>query len=275
MSTSSTPGNAPDGRTDRTWECARADGQAMPSQRSASAAGARWQQSPSGQRDRVRVVDSRPRNQREWSNGTPERDGVPGVARARVDLGDAEVGARRRVGVLVVRRVAVGRGEHLAARPLAAHPLALDRAGGVGGEDDPVVLVGLVDHAARVVLHEVAGHVQVMGDEVGDPVGGHLVGDGEHVDQVLDGEVAAVLRGAQERDGGLLGDQHRGGEVVRLDPLAQEVGEVARRVVAEQEVAECLQDHRARRVPADRLLLDVDPARAQVGQRPDGARQVG
>jgi hypothetical protein len=71
MSTSSTPGNAPDGRTDRTWECARADGQAMPSQRSASAAGARWQQSPSGQRDRVRRVASRPRNQREWSNGTP------------------------------------------------------------------------------------------------------------------------------------------------------------------------------------------------------------
>src|SRR5580704_16022884 len=71
MSTSSTPGNAPDGSTDRTWEWARADGQAMPSQRSASAAGARWQQSPSGQRDLVRIVDSRPRNQREWSNGTP------------------------------------------------------------------------------------------------------------------------------------------------------------------------------------------------------------
>src|ERR1700733_15309348 len=90
MSTSSTPGNAPDaktdstvewaradGKTDRTWECARADGQAMPSQRSASAAGARWQQSPSGQRDRVRRVDSRPRNQREWSNGTPSVIGYP------------------------------------------------------------------------------------------------------------------------------------------------------------------------------------------------------
>ena len=71
MSTSSTPGKDPAGRADRMCECALADGQAMPSQRSARAAGARWQQSPSGQRDRVRRVDSRPRNQREWSNGTP------------------------------------------------------------------------------------------------------------------------------------------------------------------------------------------------------------
>src|SRR5512146_2681088 len=71
MSTSSTPGKAPDGSTDSTCECARADGQAIPSQRSARAAGARWQQSPSGQRERVRIFDSRPRNQREWSNGTP------------------------------------------------------------------------------------------------------------------------------------------------------------------------------------------------------------
>jgi len=71
MSTSSTPGNAPDGRTESTWECARAEGHALPSQRSARSAGARWQQSPSGQRDLVRSFDSRPRNQREWSNGTP------------------------------------------------------------------------------------------------------------------------------------------------------------------------------------------------------------
>jgi hypothetical protein len=100
----------------------------------------------------------------------------------------------------------------------------------------------------------------VVGDQVGDPVRGHLVGDREHVHQVLDGEVTAVLGGAQERDGGRLGDQHRGGEVVRLDPLPEEVGEVPRRAVAEQEVPEGLQDDRPRRVVADRLLLEVDPA---------------
>ncbi len=246
MSTSSTPGNAPDGRTDRTWECARArrPGHALPALgqhgRGALAAVAVRAAGPGADGGLAAAEPA----------GVVERhaegDRVPGFPSVRVDLGDAEVGAGRRVRVLVVRRVAVGGGEHLAARPLAAHPLPLDRAGGVGGEHDPVVLVGLVDHAARVVLHEVAGHVQVMGDEVGDPVRGHLVGDGEHVDQVLDGEVPAVLGGAQERHGGPLGYQHRGGEVVRLDPLAEEVGEVLGRVVSEQEVAEGLEDHRAR-----------------------------
>src|SRR5579863_10270058 len=120
-----------------------------------------------------------------------EGDRVPRFAAARVDLRDAEIGTGRRVGVLVERRVAVLRGEHLAARPLAAHPLPLDRAGGVGREDHAVVLVGLVDDAARVVLHEVAGHAEMLGDEVGHPVRGHLVGDGEDVDQVLDGQVTA------------------------------------------------------------------------------------
>src|ERR1700761_5179752 len=114
MSTSSTPGNAPDGSTDSTCEWAR---------------------------------------------------------------GDAEVGARRRVGVLVAGRVAVLGAEHLPPRPLTAHPLALDRPGAVSREDDPVVLVGLVDDAAGVVLDEVARDVQVMADQVGDAVGGHLVGD--------------------------------------------------------------------------------------------------
>ena len=39
-------------------------------------------------------------------------------------------------------------------------------------------------------------------------------------------------------------------------------------------MAEGLEDDRARRVAADRLLLEVDTAGAQVGQRPDRARQV-
>ena len=52
-------------------ECARADGQAIPSQRAASLAGGRRQQDGSGQVDLVRLVVSRPRNQRASSNGTP------------------------------------------------------------------------------------------------------------------------------------------------------------------------------------------------------------
>src|ERR1700684_1153293 len=77
MSTSSTPGKAPDGSTDRMWLWARADGHAWPSQRSARAAGARWQHSPSGHSDVVLIVDSRPRNQRESPNGTPKLIAYP------------------------------------------------------------------------------------------------------------------------------------------------------------------------------------------------------
>jgi len=105
-----------------------------------------------------------------------------------------------------------------------------------------------------------------MGDQVGDPVRGHLVGHREHVDQVLDGQVTTVLRVAQERHRGPLGDEHGGGEVVCLDPLAQEVGEVPGRAVAEQEVTKRLQDDRPRRVTADWFLLDVNPPGVQVGQ---------
>src|SRR5262249_17251916 len=44
---------------------------AIPSQRAASAAGGRWQQSPSGHVDDLRRGVSRPRNQRECSYGVP------------------------------------------------------------------------------------------------------------------------------------------------------------------------------------------------------------
>ena len=66
---------------------------------------------------------------------------------AGVDMGHTPVGAVGFVGVLVVDRIAVGGGEDLAARPVAAQALAFDGPGVVGGEDQPVVLVGLVDDA--------------------------------------------------------------------------------------------------------------------------------
>jgi hypothetical protein len=71
MSASSTPGKLPAGSADKMCECARAEGHAFPSHRSASAAGGRAQHSPSGHADRLRMVVSRPRNQRESVNGTP------------------------------------------------------------------------------------------------------------------------------------------------------------------------------------------------------------
>src|SRR5260370_18725818 len=71
MSAWSTPGKLPNGSADRIWECPRADGHAIPSQRAASLAGGRRQQDGSGQVERVRLVVSRPRNQRASSKVTP------------------------------------------------------------------------------------------------------------------------------------------------------------------------------------------------------------
>ena len=202
-----------------------------------------------------------------------ERDGEATVG-PRIDLGHAEVGARRGVGVLAVRGEPVGGPEHLPPGPLTAQPLPLDRARRVRREDHAVVLVGLVDDAARVVLHEVAGQAQVVGGEVGEPVRGHLVGHREQVHQVLDREVPALFRAVEQRRGRGLRHEDGRGEVVHLYPLPQEVGEVAGHLVAEQEVAERLQDDRARRIGADRFLLDVDPVVAQVGQRADRPREI-
>src|ERR1022692_4799542 len=87
MSASSTPGKLPDGSADKMCECARADGQAMPSQRAASRAGGRWQHAGSGQDDVLRLVVSRPRNQGASSNGTPSviayPRSLPGSTEAR------------------------------------------------------------------------------------------------------------------------------------------------------------------------------------------------
>ncbi len=150
---------------------------------------------------------------------------------------------------------------------MAAHPLALDRPRGVRGEDDAVILVSLVDDAARVVLDEMAGHVEVVGGQVRETVRGHLVGHGEHITHVLDRQVPVLLGVPQERDGRVLGHQHRGREVVGLHPLAQEVGEILGSAVAEDKMTEGLQQDRPRSVHSKRLLAQVDPLVSQVGDR--------
>jgi hypothetical protein len=86
----------------------------------------------------------------------------------------------------------------------------------------------------------VAGQAQVVGGEVGEPVRGHLVGHREQVHQVLDREVPALFRAVEQWRGRGLRHEDGRGKIVHLDPLPQEVGEVARHLVAEQEVAERL-----------------------------------
>ncbi len=88
-------------------------------------------------------------------------------------------------------------------------------------------------------------NVEMLGGEVGEPVARHLVRHEEAVFQILDRQVAVVLGRPQERDGGGLGEQHGAGEVVGLDALPQELGEVPRLGVGEREVAERLEHHRA------------------------------
>src|SRR3984885_10262939 len=118
MSTSSTPGKEPAGRADRMWECALADGQAMPCQRSRGALAAFAVRAVG--LDAVRGLPAaEPAGVLERD---AEGDGVAALVGARVDLGHAEVGAARGVGVIVMLREPVRRGEPPAAGPLAAHP---------------------------------------------------------------------------------------------------------------------------------------------------------
>ena len=94
------------------------------------------------------------------------------------------------------------------------------------------------------------------------------------VAQLLHRDAAQVLRLGEVPHGGLLGQQDRGGEVVRLDALAQEVGVVARLLVAEQVARERLQDRRARVARRRLLRRQVDAAVALVGHRAGRVRQV-
>ena len=84
----------------------------------------------------------------------------------------------------------------------------------------------------------------------------------------------ASLASARKRTAAFSGISTAAGEVVALDPLAEEVGIVARGLVAEQEVPERLQQNRPGRVRAYRLLPHVDAVIAQVREGPDRTWQV-
>lgn len=120
-----------------------------------------------------------------------------------------------------------------------------------------------------------AADAQVHGGQVGEAVGGRLVGDAERVLQVVHGQVPALLGGAQQGARGPLRHQQGAGEVVHGHPLGEEVLVVPRLAVAQDGGRECLQHHGAPVVVAGAAPADVDAAVLQVRDRARGVRQVG
>ena len=216
---------------------------------------------------------SQPRNQ--WAAGRrADGDGIAMVA-LDFDVGDAPERPRHRLGVLIVQRIGVLGLEGLAGAPPSAQALAFDGAVDVGGEEDAIVFVRLPEEAFGVRSLEVHGDVEVPGDQVGQAVGRHLVGDVEALVEVLDRDVLAGLGVRQHLHHRLLGRQQGAREVVGLHPLAHVVLEVDRVVVAEGEVPQGLGDHRAGRAhPADEVALGHvdDPVPRSLIDRVDGGQ---
>ena len=118
------------------------------------------------------------------------------------------------------------------------------------GEPHGVVLVALEQRPVVGHAQEVQADVEVLGEQVGQALGGRLVRDAERVAEVLDRELLAPLGRAEVRDRRGARHQAGGGEVGDLDPLAQEVGVAARGRVAEHPVGDRLQRQRAQAVAA-------------------------
>ncbi len=126
-----------------------------------------------------------------------------------------------------------------------------------------------------VDAQEVQRDAEVLREQVRHAHARGLVRHAERVAEVLDGEVAVLLRLLQERDRRRLGHEAARGEVVDLEPLLQEVGVVGRPRVAEQAVRHGLQRHRPQAVAAgDRCRRQVDAAVLEVGHRARRVRQV-
>ena len=200
---------------------------------------------------------------------TAEGHRVRGALGGVLDVGDAPVVAAVHHRPLVVEEVRAVPG--LPGPPVATQAGPLEAAVGVGRELDAIVLVRLGDRALGVGADEVDGDPQVAGGEVGEAVGGHLVGDVVPLLEVLDRQVAVVLCGTEEADGSRLGDEDGRRVVVRLDPLAQVALEVGRLGVLEGEVPEGLEHHRPGGPHAEVVALrDVDDAAPRVGHRAGG-----
>ena len=114
---------------------------------------------------------------------------------------------------------------------------------------------------------------EVLGGEVGEPVRRGLVRDGVGVAQVLDRDVLGRLGLSQQVERAGLRDQQRGGEVVDLDPLLEELARSPAAPVAEHDVTERLQGQRPGIVLARVGLRQIDPRCARsVTVRVDSGR---
>ena len=193
---------------------------------------------------------------------------------AGLDMGGAPVGAARLVRVLAVLAHPILAAEHPPRAPPAAHPLPLDRAERIGGEAHLVVLVRLEDRAGGVDLQEVHRDVQVLGGQVREAVRGHLIAHRELVPQVLHAQLPLRLRLPQEVQGTALGQQQRAGQIVRLHPLAQQLSEVRRLLLAQHMRGDRLQ-HRGARIRGGPPQRQVDPPVLRIGDRAGGVGQVG
>ena len=190
-----------------------------------------------------------------------------------LDVCGAEVLPEIHHRVLRMQQEAAGGVPGLARTPLAWNPLTFVAAIDRRGERHPVVLVGLVDDSLAIGSQEVARDLEVLGRQVREAVRRHLVGDVEHLLEVLHGDVLGLVGFTQELHGRALGCKDGCGEVVRLDPLAEVVAEITGVAVVEGEMAEGLQ-HDAAGLPhlQPSPIRDEDDPIAHVG---DAARGTG
>ena len=178
----------------------------------------RRQHDSSGQRETARFCVSRPRNHRASSNGTPDGDREL-AGGGRSGLGRAPERAARGVGVLVVLGGAVLLLERRPREEPAAHDLPLDRARHIHRDGEVVVLVHARDRPRAVDAQEVQRDAGVHRQQVRHPHAGRLVRHAERVAEVLDREVAVLLRLLEERHRRRLGHEAARGVVVDLEPL--------------------------------------------------------
>ena len=118
------------------------------------------------------------------------------------------------------------------------------------------------------------GQSEMLGGEVREPVGSHLVADAEHIAQMLDGEHPLLLLLLEHRHGRGLGKQDRGSQIVGFDALLEELVKVLRGVIAEDVRSQAHEQVRAR-IEGGIGIGQIQPLVRGVRDRPSRFGQVG